>query len=337
MDGDDRDKTQEASPGFRLEEDEAFLFRLVDVVWGTANEDESVPSTDWAARMIIQARDSYRGSAGRRVSLAAALVALRKAMRYDPDLEGCWEAIHLEECKEYMSIAAKFVREALAYVGYMEPEEESRPIKPSRLSQTSIGDRGLKQEIESLQIKLRDAEIQRDAAIRRRIEVETARRYALGLKTAPAPDEAEDPLARYKRLVRELDGLGLALDSPECSTACELMSAVWHDMTEAERSAARQWVAEREHPGGSSDVGRKVVVATWDWKKQPVHDDGGGPLGDALRLLGIHLKRLPSNEGSDEYGFVLSNHELAREDVHHADAEHLGIGAEQYAEEFPDE
>lgn len=36
-----------------------FLRHLVDVVWGVAHEDESVPSTDWADRMIEQARRTY--------------------------------------------------------------------------------------------------------------------------------------------------------------------------------------------------------------------------------------------------------------------------------------
>jgi len=32
---------------------------LVDVVWGVAHEDESVPSTVWARRMIVQARETF--------------------------------------------------------------------------------------------------------------------------------------------------------------------------------------------------------------------------------------------------------------------------------------
>ena len=39
---------------------EAFLLHLVDVVWGVANEDESVPSTDWAKRMIQTARYTFK-------------------------------------------------------------------------------------------------------------------------------------------------------------------------------------------------------------------------------------------------------------------------------------
>jgi hypothetical protein len=32
-----------------------FLQRLVDIVWGEANEDKSVPSTEWSRRMIALA------------------------------------------------------------------------------------------------------------------------------------------------------------------------------------------------------------------------------------------------------------------------------------------
>jgi len=103
------------------EQDETFLFHLVDVVWGTTNEDESVPSTDWAARMILQARDSYGGGVGRRVSLAGALVALGKAMHYSTGPE---------ECEENVSIATQHVREALEHMearGESEEEEEEVP------------------------------------------------------------------------------------------------------------------------------------------------------------------------------------------------------------------
>jgi hypothetical protein len=36
-----------------------FLLHLVDVVWQTANEDESVPSTIWAMKMIEHAKNTY--------------------------------------------------------------------------------------------------------------------------------------------------------------------------------------------------------------------------------------------------------------------------------------
>lgn len=38
---------------------EEFLLILVDVVWTTALQDESVPSTEWARRMIARARTEY--------------------------------------------------------------------------------------------------------------------------------------------------------------------------------------------------------------------------------------------------------------------------------------
>lgn len=40
--------------------DRKLLFHLVDVVWGEAHEDESVPSTDWARRMIVKAIERRR-------------------------------------------------------------------------------------------------------------------------------------------------------------------------------------------------------------------------------------------------------------------------------------
>ena len=38
-----------------IERVKRLLPHLVDVVWGVANEDESVPSSEWAERMIAQA------------------------------------------------------------------------------------------------------------------------------------------------------------------------------------------------------------------------------------------------------------------------------------------
>lgn len=43
----------------RQEQSELFLLQLIDVVWGVAYEDESVPSTAWARRMIAKARETY--------------------------------------------------------------------------------------------------------------------------------------------------------------------------------------------------------------------------------------------------------------------------------------
>jgi hypothetical protein len=36
-----------------------FLLHLVDVVWGEAHEDKSVPSSEWAERMIAKAKDTF--------------------------------------------------------------------------------------------------------------------------------------------------------------------------------------------------------------------------------------------------------------------------------------
>lgn len=40
--------------------DRELLFHLVDVVWGEAHEDESVPSTGWSRRMIQKAIEIRR-------------------------------------------------------------------------------------------------------------------------------------------------------------------------------------------------------------------------------------------------------------------------------------
>lgn len=40
--------------------DRRLLFILVDIVWSTANEDESVPSTPWAREMIKKAIEHRR-------------------------------------------------------------------------------------------------------------------------------------------------------------------------------------------------------------------------------------------------------------------------------------
>lgn len=44
-------------------EGEQFLLHLVDVVWGEAHENESVPATDYAQRMIQAARDTFQEAA----------------------------------------------------------------------------------------------------------------------------------------------------------------------------------------------------------------------------------------------------------------------------------
>ncbi len=40
--------------------DRKLLFHLVDVVWSEAHEDESVPSTEWARKMIQKAIERRR-------------------------------------------------------------------------------------------------------------------------------------------------------------------------------------------------------------------------------------------------------------------------------------
>ncbi len=40
--------------------DRKLLFHLVDVVWGVANEDKSVPATSWAREMIKRAIERRR-------------------------------------------------------------------------------------------------------------------------------------------------------------------------------------------------------------------------------------------------------------------------------------
>jgi hypothetical protein len=55
-----RDAAGARSSTWRPVDVESLLLRLVDVVWGEANEDQSVPSTDWALRMIQRAKGAPR-------------------------------------------------------------------------------------------------------------------------------------------------------------------------------------------------------------------------------------------------------------------------------------
>lgn len=53
-------KANDAYTPFADEElEHNFLLHLVDGVWGEAHEDQSVPSTDWAERMIAKAKDTF--------------------------------------------------------------------------------------------------------------------------------------------------------------------------------------------------------------------------------------------------------------------------------------
>jgi hypothetical protein len=49
-------QTEEVAARAKHAREQRFLRRLVDVVWQTCSESEAVPSTDWADRMIAQAR-----------------------------------------------------------------------------------------------------------------------------------------------------------------------------------------------------------------------------------------------------------------------------------------
>jgi len=44
--------------------DQEFLRHLVDIVWQTAKEDQSVPSTEWADRMIEKAKSTISPGPG---------------------------------------------------------------------------------------------------------------------------------------------------------------------------------------------------------------------------------------------------------------------------------
>jgi hypothetical protein len=44
---------------FSMPASEPFLLHLVDVVWQEAHEDQSVPSTEWAKKMIAKARRTF--------------------------------------------------------------------------------------------------------------------------------------------------------------------------------------------------------------------------------------------------------------------------------------
>ena len=47
----------------------ALLYNLVDVVWGEAHEDKSVPSTDWSRRMIKKAIEITRKEKYNKITL----------------------------------------------------------------------------------------------------------------------------------------------------------------------------------------------------------------------------------------------------------------------------
>jgi len=66
-------------------------------------------------------------------------------------------------------------------------------------------------------------------------------------------------------------------------------------------------------------VAEKHVIATWDWKEQPLDDDGSGALGSALRRLGIYVYPTPSDEGSDQFGFIFSTESLTQHQVKEID------------------
>ena len=55
----------------------------------------------------------------------------------------------------------------------------------------------------------------------------------------------------------------------------------------------------------------KQEVVSWDWKEQPMENG----LQDALERLGIHVYPAPSDEGSDQYGFVLSTEPLTKKQI----------------------
>ena len=52
--------------------DRVLLRHLVDVVWGEANEDQSVPSTSWANRMIDHAISGNKGPVPKRAKPSTA-------------------------------------------------------------------------------------------------------------------------------------------------------------------------------------------------------------------------------------------------------------------------
>ena len=68
----------------------------------------------------------------------------------------------------------------------------------------------------------------------------------------------------------------------------------------------------------------KQEVVSWDWKEQPMDEVGGGALGRALKRLGIHVYPTPSDEGSDQFGFVLSTEPLTKKQVKKIDKAHNG-------------
>ena len=57
------------------------LFNLVDVVWGEAHEDKSVPSTDWSRRMIKEAIERTRKEKYSKKTLSPKFYELEKEHR----------------------------------------------------------------------------------------------------------------------------------------------------------------------------------------------------------------------------------------------------------------
>lgn len=72
------------------------------------------------------------------------------------------------------------------------------------------------------------------------------------------------------------------------------------------------------------DFPGKHEIVSWDWKEQPISDNGKGALGRALSRLGIYVYPTPSDEGSDQFGFILSTEPLTKKQIKKIDKDHNG-------------
>ena len=60
-------------------------------------------------------------------------------------------------------------------------------------------------------------------------------------------------------------------------------------------------------------------IGVWDWKEKPYEE-----LEEILEELGVFMYNTPSQDGSDQYGFIFSDKPLTEEDVERIDNEELG-------------
>lgn len=72
---------------------------------------------------------------------------------------------------------------------------------------------------------------------------------------------------------------------------------------------------------GSTVKKPKVEAVSYDWK-----DSEGGleQIQKALKAHGIHMQQSPMHEGTDTYGFHISNKKLSKKELKEADMKNFG-------------